>query len=745
MPALRLLRVLSVSVLLVSACSDPSGGPDAVSGGPSDNPEVPGGGVDRQLEDAERALRRALRDGGDGAQAYWRMAGAYLGRGQPARAIETYDKALALGYQGPDSDLELGQALFEAGDYQRLLVELPPLGIGSAQRRERIAVLRGRAQAALGNWPAARTALQAALDLAPQDTAAVAAMVELYLRFGELEAASALVEGWLQTSPGDPVALRMTGELRHRGADYPGAVEAYSAAASADPTNPLTQLGLAWSLLAQGQLQRLPELVDLALQADPEQPLAVLMAAVVDIQQHRFNAAQQKLDQVAKWRQEDPRVPLLRAVTAFAVGDYGAVEARLQQYSNATPKAFGLSAALLRHAAFVAAERALLPESQLDPLTGLTHSEQLLLETIAGPELARAGALDRAPGEADARPDGTGIGRRQEAVFDALRLGNGRRAVGLARGLAEGLPATAESWSTLAAVHRLLDQQDLALAAYRRAAELAPADPGAQAGLATSLFVNGDSDAADRLFAAILTRWPGNAAALRGRLQVAMEAGDAAQAEHWLRVRLARAPDDPGAGLALVGQLLGRPEKAADAVTEARRLEVRHPDDPVLLEAMVAALRAAGDQQQADQTSRRAVLAAGRQPMSFYRVPLLTEDTDRVFAVDYGRRMAAETTRNAALVDAYGRLLIASGDPLPGIEYLRRAHDLRPLDRSIEYHLAVGLLGAGKPIAARRQLSELLDKPGTFAEQANAWSLAARLDRVGGDSRLPMVGAGGEP
>ena len=92
-------------------------------------------------------------------------------------------------------------------------------------------------------------------------------------------------------------------------------------------------------------------------------------------------------------------------------------------------------------------------------------------------------------------------------------------------------------------------------------------------------------------------------------------------------------------------------------------------------------------------------------------------------AVDYAARAYAQAPTNAEAADTYGRVLVAQGDAVRGVELLRQAVDMAPGDADKRMRLARALLNAGNNQAARRELEVLATVVGAPAVRAEAEKL----------------------
>ena len=146
----------------------------------------------------------------------------------------------------------------------------------------------------------------------------------------------------------------------------------------------------------------------------------------------------------------------------------------------------------------------------------------------------------------------------------------------------------------------------------------------------------------------------------------------------------------------------------------------RNPDDP-------RAARALGDAHLADNRPDEAV-AAYEKVLALAPDDLATlnnlawlyqERSDRR-AIELGSRAARLAPESAPILDTAGWAELKLGDRQRGLKLLRRAAELEPADRDIQYHLAVALVQTGQPAEGKRILAALVESTDDFASRTAA-------------------------
>jgi putative PEP-CTERM system TPR-repeat lipoprotein len=152
----------------------------------------------------------------------------------------------------------------------------------------------------------------------------------------------------------------------------------------------------------------------------------------------------------------------------------------------------------------------------------------------------------------------------------------------------------------------------------------------------------------------------------------------------------------------------------------------KHPEDASIRLVFAQALEEASDTQGAISNYELAVRSQPGNPAALNNLAWLYHRIGDTRALDVAARAYAAAPSSGAIVDTYGWLMLAS-DPGKAAELLGKARALVPDNPSIQYHYAVALQRTGKPDAARRTLEPLLGSDVSFAERAEAESLARTL------------------
>ena len=102
----------------------------------------------------------------------------------------------------------------------------------------------------------------------------------------------------------------------------------------------------------------------------------------------------------------------------------------------------------------------------------------------------------------------------------------------------------------------------------------------------------------------------------------------------------------------------------------------------------------------------------------------LTRDEDPKDALALADKAATLAPNSGDVLDTLGWLKLKQGKAADSLSLLKRAHDLRPEDGEVSYHLALSLDAAGSHDAAKGFLKALLASKVKFSDLAEANKLA---------------------
>ncbi|WP_062014930.1 tetratricopeptide repeat protein [Aureimonas sp. AU4] len=295
---------------------------------------------------------------------------------------------------------------------------------------------------------------------------------------------------------------------------------------------------------------------------------------------------------------------------------------------------------------------------------------------------------------------------RQDAATELRALGRADEAEAALRGLAAGTPLP-HAVRELGRAARARGDGEAALAAFRVAADLLPADPWFELDLAETLLELGRTDEARERLAKLCERHPGFAGAPRLLARIARSEGDApGEIAHWRRA----AALDPSTHVLDLADALLREGERAQAETLAARHLVRRPGEARALQLLARAARGAGDLDLA-LAHGRAAFAQGKGP------------------TQAGMDLAAtlrEAGRPAEAERLYGQLSERDDAPPEALVELalleRRSRGIEAAEARLEAALA-GTPGHPRALLC---LGDLLRETGEAARADEAYAAAIR-------------------
>ena len=573
-----------------------------------------------------------------------------------------------------------------------------------------------------------------------------------YLRMNEPERALQTVQPLLARGSQDPQLLAIAGEAALKRNDFTQASQYFEKATKLDPTDAGKRTGLALSRMSAGEHDRGLADLEAAAQLDSGSFQADYALIATHLRERRYDQALAAIDALEKKQPKNPLVQNMRGAAQVMKGDLAAgrkaFEAALALQPTYFPAASNLAAlderqdkaddARKRFEAVLAADpkntQALLALAQHAIRHGgskeqvrqyLDRARSANPDALAPVAALAAWHLDNgAPRDAVAllqdalakQPDRPEL---LELLASAqARAGDRDQALQTYDRLVRSAPASAPLQMRVGEARLNLRDDAGALAAFRRAVELAPKAIEPRVALAAMMARRGNKAEARQLAASLRKDFPSNPAGLllegdfasadqkwgeaidayrkadavartpQGTMrlhQALLRAGRDGEAEAALRGYLKDAPDDLSMRLYGAEQSLGR-KRWSDAAEQYRAVLERQPRNLVALNNLAWALHQLKD-------------------------PKAREVAEQAFSL---------APKSAPIVDTLGVINAEGGDAARGVELLRQAVTLAPGEPQYRLHLAEALLRQGDKAGAREQVDSILrDVPaGPLAQSA---------------------------
>ena len=227
------------------------------------------------------------------------LARLHLRLGNEERAVRFAQEAVV----GRPSDVEafllLSGALLADGQYDRAAEVLNPL-IGAYPRLVPVRIQEGVLAARQGRTDAARVALGRALELDPENAAALNELVRLDLAEDDASGARGRADEWLEHRPDDPDRLRLVASVHAASGGVAEAERLLRRALEVDPANLNAYSQLARLYYRQGRLQDASREFEALAERSPTPAAAITMVGVLLQAQGRSVEARERFERAVE-------------------------------------------------------------------------------------------------------------------------------------------------------------------------------------------------------------------------------------------------------------------------------------------------------------------------------------------------------------------------------------------------------------------------------------------------------------
>ncbi len=264
-------------------------------------------------------LKNAVQGAPDDADARETLGRAYLEVRDAAAALKELRRARSLGGQSDDLNQAIAKALIFAGEMDDAATEL---ALNSDDKNPQWLTLQGLLDLAVGRFEEARSVLERALEIEPNNIEARRAAVSAAIGLGEPDAARTEVDEALKLTQDDFDVWILKGELDRHDKNYRDAIEAYTNALKIVPGSPLALLQRAGARVALKDIDGAVADLDAIGDASNEDPRAVFLRALIARQRGQTNAALRYLRQILVVI-PDHRPTLMQAATIhYEAGEF---------------------------------------------------------------------------------------------------------------------------------------------------------------------------------------------------------------------------------------------------------------------------------------------------------------------------------------------------------------------------------------------------------------------------------------
>ena len=286
-------------------------------------------------QEAHAAWEQIARAHPDDAEAYANLGLLESRQQQYSRAIAFYRKAEALNPAMPGLHMNLGLALFKAGDLRAAIRTFQPLlkkEDPSSADAQRLRILLGMAYYGLGEYAEAVAPLREAMRRDPQDLPYRLVLAHSCLRAKQYQCVLDVYHEILTLNAESAEADMLAGEALDEMRDRAGAVAQFRAAVKADPKQPGVHFGLGYLLWTGSQFDEAAQQFQSELENNPGNVQAMVYLADADIRLNRLDRARPLLEKAARL---DPKFEMTHLELGILASQSGQNEQALRELHQA--------------------------------------------------------------------------------------------------------------------------------------------------------------------------------------------------------------------------------------------------------------------------------------------------------------------------------------------------------------------------------------------------------------------------
>lgn len=286
-------------------------------------------------QEAHAAWEQIAKAHPDDAEAYANLGLLEARQQQYTRAIALYRKAEALNQRMPGLHMNLGLALFKAGDLRAAIRIFEPLLTRedpSSEDAQRLRILLGMAHYGLGEYAEAVAPLREAMRRDPQDLPYRLVLAHSCLRAKQYQCVLDVYHEILTLNAESAEADMLAGEALDEMRDHAGAVAQFRAAVKADPKQLGVHFGLGYLLWTGSQYDEAAQQFQSELENSPNNVQALVYLADTDIRLNHLDRAQPLLEKAARL---DPKFEMTHLELGILASQSGQNEQALRELHQA--------------------------------------------------------------------------------------------------------------------------------------------------------------------------------------------------------------------------------------------------------------------------------------------------------------------------------------------------------------------------------------------------------------------------
>jgi putative PEP-CTERM system TPR-repeat lipoprotein len=619
-------------------------------------------------------------------------------------------------------------------------------------------LLAGAVQHNLGSTQQAEHHLKKYLEQNPRDLFATRLLAASLLNNGDTQRAINILMSALKDAPQDVHLLSLAGESYMKIKDYRKATEYFEKASALAPQTPMIRTALGMSRLAQGENARAMADLEVATNLEPKTSQASFLLVMTHMRLNEYDKALKAVNVLQNAEPDNPLVHNLKGGVYLGKKDIASARASFQKALSLQPNYFQAVLNLMQ--LDVLEKKPDTAKKRLEAFLEIDKKNTDVMTALArladsqGRKEEATGWLERASNE---KPEELGPGMQLASHY--LKTGEKRKALSLAQKLNTSHPNNADVLDLLAQAELANDNNTAALQNYNKIAALVPTSALAQFRIASiHLRMQNETAAVSALRAAISLK-PDYVDA-----QVALAVLEARKGNHEQALAVARqiqkqAGKSP-TGYELEGDLLMAQKKPALAVKAYEQALGTSKSGPRIIK-LHDSLKQAGREKEANarvaqwlkqnpsDTSTRMHFATAnllnqqnkaaieefqailqqdpKNVAALNNIALAYQQEKDPRALEYAEKAYQLDANSPSIMDTLGWILVDQGNTNRGLPLLQKAASLTPASPDVRYHLAAALNKAGDKVAARKELTQLLESGKTFARIDEAKALQKQL------------------
>lgn len=597
-------------------------------------------------------FKNLLAEHPDNADARRQLGQLYLETGETDAALIELKKAVEYGADEVNTASSLAKVLLAKNDFAKVLDYLDPKKIPAVATTPSLIVLRGNAFAGRGMLDDAGKAYAEAIKIDPKFADASIGLARLELTQRKPDAAIAVLDGVLASTPDSSDALIMKADIVRSKGDKSAAKDLYLRALTADKTKVQAYLGLIGLELESGQVAEARKYLQAAQKLSPDNIYVRHLEAMILLQEKQPDQALSAVLDVLKVAPSFPAANMLAANIEFSKGLYQQSAAHVNAVLAGSPNSLSarrlLAAILYKQNELEKASAILLELMEHYPddasVFGLAGEVFAKKKDYAKSMAAFARASQLKPQNSELRT---------KLAMSRMATGDADKAMSDLESIAAGDANAFQADIILALAHINKKEWKQAEAVVARLAKKQPDSPLPGSLRASILLGKNDAAGARKELDAVLAKHPGfvPAAVNLARLDLAEKKPEQAQqrfssllekenknadlmmayaeflvainkpadAQPWLEKAHQIQPEAIQPTLALTSLALSNGDKKR-ALGIAQEALAKKPDNPPLLDNLANVQIAAGDQNQALVTLAKLVKAAPKSPRSYLKL-----------------------------------------------------------------------------------------------------------------------------